>query len=149
MYRGSLVTRRILIAISFLTHQKNETRERVCKCVENEKRERACTQKRSIFYEYIVTHLKRWVIIVVFGDSSKQRENFVQFICLGFFVLSVSLCINVVAKEEMETLSNGMNFVFPSKYFGEETFVCVTENCFNNLLGRTTDTRDYDTQNNF
>ena len=46
--------------------------------------------------------------------------------------------------EEITVLSNGMNFVSPNKSIDDETFICNMENLFKNILGKVTDTNDYD-----
>ncbi|CAF1531073.1 unnamed protein product [Adineta steineri] len=49
-----------------------------------------------------------------------------------------------LTQEEVEALNNGLKFVIPPKQLDDEMFISNMENCFIQLLGRTTDTRDYE-----
>ena len=50
----------------------------------------------------------------------------------------------ILTSDEINILSNGLDYVLAESKSVEETFICNIETCFYNHLGRTTETRDYE-----
>ncbi|CAF1399640.1 unnamed protein product, partial [Didymodactylos carnosus] len=89
--------------------------------------------------EWLDVHTKKLNILRSLNklcSSTKQTPRLISSV--------KNLSKRTLSENEIKALENGLDYVYPSLRFDEETFISNIETCFVTVLGRTTDKCDYD-----